>query len=144
MTLDENPYEVGYGYKWMVELEQEQDFIGRDELRKIAEQGVSRKLVGLEIGGEPLGSYSDGSFPDFLAVAKDGETVGKVTSACWSPRLKKNIGYAMLPASYAALGTELEVQRPEGVLDAVVADRVFFRPEHAEQELAGPSTRAES
>ena len=39
MTLDENPYEVGYGYKWMVELEQEQDFIGRDELRKIAEQG---------------------------------------------------------------------------------------------------------
>ena len=30
MTIDENPYEVGYGYKWMVELEQEQDFIGRD------------------------------------------------------------------------------------------------------------------
>ena len=73
MTLDENPYEVGYGYKWMVELEQEQDFIGRDELRKIAEQGVSRKLVGVEIGGESLGSYSDGSFPDFLVVTKHGQ-----------------------------------------------------------------------
>jgi glycine cleavage system aminomethyltransferase T len=144
MTLDENPYEVGYGYKWMVELEQEQDFIGRDELRKIAEHGVSRKLVGLEIGGEPLGSYSDGSFPDFFGVAKDRETVGKLTSACWSPRLNKNIGYAMVPATHAALGTELEVQRPEGVLDAVVADRVFFRPEHAEQQLAGRSTRAAS
>jgi aminomethyltransferase len=144
MTLAENPYEVGYGYKWMVELEQEQDFIGRDELRKIAERRVSRKLVGVEIGGEPLGSYSDGSFPDFLVVAKRGQPVGKLTSACWSPRLKKNIGYAMVPAADAELGNELEVQRPEGTLEAVVADRVFFRPEHAEQALARPGTQAAS
>ena len=36
MTIEENPYEVGYGYKWMVELEQEQDFIGREALREVA------------------------------------------------------------------------------------------------------------
>ena len=131
MTLDENPYEVGYGYKWMVELEQEQDFIGRDELRKISEQGVSRKLVGVEMGRQTPRVLQRRSFPDFLVVAKAGEAVGKLTSACWSPRLKKNIGYAMVPAELAELGTELEVQRPEGVLEAVVADRVFFRPEHA-------------
>jgi len=144
MTLDENPYEVGYGYKWMVELEQEQDFIGRDELRKIANRGVSRKLVGVEIGGAPLGSYSDGSFPDFLEVASRGQAVGKLTSACWSPRLKKNIGYAMVSEAHAELGTELEIERPDGLVEAVVADRVFFRPEHAEQELAGPRTQAVS
>ena len=34
MTIEENPYEVGYGYKWMVELDQEQDFIGREALRE--------------------------------------------------------------------------------------------------------------
>jgi glycine cleavage system aminomethyltransferase T len=144
MTLDENPYEVGYGYKWMVELEQEQDFIGRDELRKIAERGVSRKLVGVEISGTSLGSYSDGSFPDFLVVAKHGQAIGRLTSACWSPRLKKNIGYAMVPAAHAEHGTELEIQRHDGVREAVVADRVFFRPEHAEQKLAGPSTQTTS
>ena len=39
MTIEENPYEVGYGYKWMVELEQEQDFMGRDALRTVHERG---------------------------------------------------------------------------------------------------------
>ena len=142
MTIDENPYEVGYGYKWMVELGQEQDFIGRDALRRIAAEGVARKLVGVEIGGAPIGSYNDGSMPDFFAVSKDGREVGKVTSACWSPRLEKNIGYAMVPADLGEIGTELTVHRPDSTVDAVVADRVFFRPEHAEQAIGERSPGA--
>jgi glycine cleavage system aminomethyltransferase T len=144
MTIDENPYEVGYGYKWMVELEQEQDFIGRDALRRVSEEGVSRKLVGVEIGGAPLGAFNDGSMPDFFAVRTGGETVGKVTSACRSPRLEKNIGFAMVPIELAAIGTELEVERPEGTVEAVVADRTFFRPEHAEQQLAAVASDSAS
>jgi glycine cleavage system aminomethyltransferase T len=142
MTIEENPYEVGYGYKWMVELEQEQDFIGREALKRISEKGVSRKLVGVEIGGASLGAYNDGSMPDFFAVKKDGETVGKVTSACWSPRLEKNIGFAMVPVELGEIGFELEVDRPDGTVDAVVADRTFFRPEHAEERLAAGSEAA--
>jgi glycine cleavage system aminomethyltransferase T len=144
MTIEENPYEVGYGYKWMVELEQEHAFIGRDALRRVAAEGVARKLVGVEIGGAQLGAYNDGSMPDFFAVREGGREVGKVTSACWSPRLEKNIGFAMVPTDLGDIGTELEVERPEGTVDAVVADRVFFRPEHAEQRLApvGPDTAA--
>jgi len=135
MWYDTNPYEVGYGYKWMVELEQEQDFIGKEALRRISEEGVSRKLVGVEIGGERLGAYNDSSMPDFFAVLKEGERIGDVTSACYSPRLEKNIGFAMVPIEYTELGTELEVERPEGVVSATVADRVFIKPEKAEQQL---------
>jgi glycine cleavage system aminomethyltransferase T len=144
MTIDENPYEVGYGYKWMVEFEQEQDFIGREALRRVATEGVTRKLVGVEIAGDRLGAYNDGSMPDFFGVSKDGREVGRVTSACWSPRLDKNIGFAMVPADLGELGTELEVHRPDATVEAVVADRVFFRPEHAEQTLphAGPGAAA--
>jgi glycine cleavage system aminomethyltransferase T len=142
MTSEENPYEVGYGYRWMVELEQKQDFIGRDALRRVAEEGVARKLVGVEIGGDPIGSYNDNSMPDFFAVRTHGRKVGKVTSACWSPRLQKNIGFAMLPTELSEIGTELEVERPDATVEGVVADRVVFRPEHAEQHLgdAGPGT----
>jgi aminomethyltransferase len=135
MWYDTNPYEVGYGYKWMVELEQEQDFIGKEALRRISEEGVSRKLVGVEIGGESLGAYNDSSMPDFFAVLKDGERIGDVTSACYSPRLDKNIGFAMVPIEHTELGTELEIERPEGVVSATVADRVFIKPEKAEQQL---------
>jgi glycine cleavage system aminomethyltransferase T len=142
MTSEENPYEVGYGYRWMVELEQKQDFVGRDALRRVAEEGVARKLVGVEIGGDPIGSYNDNSMPDFFAVRTHGRKVGKVTSACWSPRLQKNIGFAMLPTELSEIGTELEVERPDATVEGVVADRVVFPPEHAEQHLgdAGPGT----
>ena len=136
MTLENNPYEVGYGYKWMVDLEQEQDYIGKEALSRIREEGVSRKLVGVEIGGERLGAYNDGSMIDFFPVHKDGEKIGKVTSACYSPRLEKNIGFAMMPIEHSEIGTEVQVERPEGVVEAVVADRLFFKPEKAEQKLS--------
>jgi glycine cleavage system aminomethyltransferase T len=136
MTLEENPYEVGYGYKWMVDLEQEQDYIGKEALSRIREEGVSRKLVGVEIGGERLGAYNDGSMIDFFPVHKDGEKIGRVTSACYSPRLEKNIGFAMVPIEHSEIGTEVQVERPEGVVEAVVADRSFFEPEKAEQQLS--------
>ena len=140
MTLEDNPYEVGYGYKWMVELDQEQDFIGREALQKVAEEGVSRKLVGVEIGGSSLGSFNDGSMIDFFPVRSGGEQIGKVTSACYSPRLEKNIGFAMVPVEYSSIGVELEVDRPGEKVSATVADRLFFRPEHAEQQLSATSS----
>src|SRR5438093_1602044 len=65
MWLDTNPYEVEMGYEWMVDLEQEADFVGKDALRRIKEEGIRRKLVGVEIGGEKRGSYIDGSMVDF-------------------------------------------------------------------------------
>lgn len=140
MTIEDNPYEVGYGYKWMVELDQDQDFIGKEALKKVAEEGVSRKLVGVEIGGSRLGSYNDGSMIDFFPVKKDGERIGKVTSACYSPRLDKNIGFAMVPVEYGSIGVELEVERPEETVSATVADRLFFKPEHAEQVLSATNS----
>jgi aminomethyltransferase len=139
MTLEENPYEVGYGYKWMVEFEQEQDFIGREALKRISEEGVSRKLVGVEIGGESLGSYNDGSMIDYFPVYDDGRHIGKVTSACCSPRLEKNIGFAMVPIEYSELGRRFEVETPHGRTSAVVVEKPFFKPEKAEQQLK-PST----
>ena len=41
-----------------------------------------------------------------------GKTVRRVTLANWSSRLKKNIGYAMLPAAPAALQTPLTIDIP--------------------------------
>src|SRR6266508_571005 len=128
MWLDDNPYEVGIGYPWMVDLDQEADFVGKRALKRIKEQGISRKLVGVELGGAPLGSYSDGSMIDFFPVSHDGQLVGKVTSACWSPRLERNIGYAMLPLALTGLGTEVEAETPKGRTTAKVVEKPFIDP----------------
>jgi glycine cleavage system aminomethyltransferase T len=138
MWFDTNPYEVEMGYEWMVDLEQEADFIGKEALKRIKAEGVSRKLVGVEIGGPGLGSYNDGAMIDYFPVFRNGKQVGEVTSACYSPRLEKNIGYAMLPIELAEFGTELEVETPTGKQSAVVVRKPFIDPKKdtPKQEVA--------
>jgi len=54
--------------------------------------------------------------------------VGHVTSAVYSPRLKKNIGYAFVPVEHAALGTKLTVETEDGVRGATVVTMPFIDP----------------
>jgi glycine cleavage system aminomethyltransferase T len=138
MWLDTNPYEVGMGYDWMVDLEQKDDFIGKQALERIKREGIKRRLVGVEIAGAGLGAYNDGSMVDFFAVHRGGEHVGRVTSACHSPRLEKNIGYAMVPIELAELGTELHVDVAGDRREAVVVEMPFIDPEKetAKRQLA--------
>jgi aminomethyltransferase len=138
MWLDTNPYEVGMGYDWMVDLEQKDDFIGKQALERIKREGVRRKLAGVEIAGADLGAYNDGSMVDFFGVQHRGEHVGRVTSACHSPRLDKNIGYAMVPIELADLGTELQVDVAGDRRDAIVVEMPFVDPkkETAKQQLS--------
>jgi aminomethyltransferase len=84
---------------------------------------VKRKLVGIEIGGAPI-EFNMTRWP----VRKDGEIVGQVTSAIYSPRLKENIGFAMVPVAHAALGTKLDVETPAGAARAVVVPMPFVDP----------------
>ena len=143
MWFDTNPYEVGMGYDWMVDLEQALR-LHRQGRRcsKIKAEGPKRQLVGVEIGGSNAGSYNDGSMIDVFPVHKDGKRVGQVTSACWSPKLEKNIGFAMVPTELSELGTEFEVERPGETVSAVVVPKPFVDPEKEtpKQEL----TAAES
>jgi aminomethyltransferase len=122
MTLDNNPYEVGLG--WLVDLDQEADFIGKDALRRIKANGVRRKLVGVEIGGTPL-DMNMTRWP----VRNGRETIGFITSAVYSPRLKKNIGYANVPVEHSALGARLAAEVPHGEAALTVVKKPFVDPE---------------
>jgi glycine cleavage system aminomethyltransferase T len=61
-------------------------------------------------------------------VHVDDGKVGEVTTALWSPRLEKNIGYAWLPIELAALGTSVKVTTPEGERAATVVPMPFLDP----------------
>ncbi len=117
-----NPYELGLDR--LVDLDMEAEFIGKAALARIREEGVARRQVGLEIGGVPL----EGPNTRFWPVTRDGETVGKVTSAIHSPRLEKNIALALVATGCAFVGTEMEVERPSGTVPATVVERPFFDP----------------
>lgn len=123
MTLENNVYEVGL--QRLVDENKPTDYIGREALRRIREEGVRRKLAGIEIEGERI-EFNTTRWP----VTVGGETAGAVTSAIWSPRLKKNIGYAMLPVAHTAPGTALRVAIPgAGERQATVAALPFMDPD---------------
>ena len=122
MDAGTDPFELGLGR--LVDLDMEAEFIGKAALRRIARDGVRRRLVGLAIEGAPL----DGPNTRFWPVRADGARVGKVTSAVHSPRLERNIALAMVAADHAETGTVLEVEAPEGPARATVVDTPFFDP----------------
>ena len=121
MGVEDTPFHVT-GLERLVEFSA--DFIGKDALRRIADEGVDRKLVGVDIGGEPFRLWLE----EFWPVAHGGEVVGKLTSASHSFRLEKNIGYAWVPIALAELGTELELRSPDGPVPATVAPLPFWDP----------------
>ena len=117
-----NPFELGFDR--LVNLEMEADFIGKAALRQIKEEGPARKQVWLVIDCEPL----TGPNTTFWNINQDGEAIGKVTSAVYSPRLKQNIALAMVAADAAVLGAEVEVVTMSGPTRATVVERPFYDP----------------
>jgi aminomethyltransferase len=122
MDINTNPYELGLDR--LVELDMEADFIGKAALKRIREEGVSRKQIGVVIDGPAL----SGPNTKFWGLEKDGECVGKVTSAVFSPRLEQNIALAMVNADFAVLGMTFDVDMPNGKRTATVVERPFFDP----------------
>ena len=122
MDIETNPYELGLDR--LIHLEGELDFIGKKALLKIKNNKLTRKQVGLQIDGEPL----LGPNTRFWPIECEGTSIGKVTSAIYSPRLRKNIALAMVSIDYAQLGVQFNINTPEGVLKATVVEKPFFDP----------------
>ena len=117
-----NPFELGLDR--LVNLDMEAEFIGKAALRKIKQDGPTRKQIGLVLDCAPL----TGPNTTFWVIQQEGATIGKVTSAVYSPRLKQNIALAMVAADAAILGTEVEVLTKTGVVTATMVERPFFDP----------------
>ncbi|WP_440930640.1 glycine cleavage T C-terminal barrel domain-containing protein [Candidatus Pelagibacter sp.] len=117
-----NPFEVGLDR--LVSFDTDIDYIGKDALRKIKEEGIKRKQVGIIIECEPL----KGPNTTFWKILKDNKQIGKVTSAVYSPRLKKNIALAMINIEYSEIGTELDVKIGDKNFKSTVVEKPFYDP----------------
>jgi aminomethyltransferase len=134
-----SPYELGLAR--LVHLQKE-NFVGREALLADSKNGVSRRLVGLELDWtEVEGLYENlGLTPVapsqasrvHVPVYSGGRQVGKATSTTWSPVLKKMISLASVESSLANPGTKLQVEVTIEAVRHRAAARVvklpFFNP----------------
>jgi aminomethyltransferase len=121
MNYENNPFELGLDR--LVDLDSGADFLARDALTRIRDEGVTQKIVGVEIEGDRL-EMNATSWP----VSADGAD-GRVTSAVYSPRLEKNIAYAWLPVERTEPGAQVTVETPDGAREATIVPLPFFDPE---------------
>ena len=117
-----NPFELGFDR--LVNLNTDINFIGKKALKKIKQEGIKRKQVGLIIDCNPL----SGPNTTFWPIEKDGKTIGKVTSAVYSPRLKKNIALAMVEVNHSELGNQLNIETHEGKYSSTIVEKPFYDP----------------
>jgi glycine cleavage system aminomethyltransferase T len=123
ISLADTPLHV-MGLERLVE-DQEQDYIGKAALAVLQRSGVDRKLVGIELYGSELRAEMSRTWE----AHKDGQRVGILTDAVWSPGLAKNIGYVWVPIELAEPGTVLDVVTERGDhLEGVTAAIPFVDP----------------
>ena len=133
MTYENNPIEMGLDRLVDWDTLTDDACISLAALKEIRAAGVGRKIVGVEIDGEPFEGLNNVKWP----VTADGAEVGTVTSAIYSPRLQKNIGYAWVPTQYANHGTSLGVSSEWGDRNARRGRDAVRRPEEGDPRLVG-------
>jgi aminomethyltransferase len=121
LTDETTPLEAGLG--WVVKLQKEGDFLGREALIRQKEEGLERKLVGfvLEERGIPR--------PGYPLLSSDGSTIGHVTSGSQSPVLERGIGlgYVENDPAYTAPDSSLRVEVRGRGLRATVRKPPFHK-----------------
>ena len=124
MTYENNAFEMGL--QRLVDFDLADDAsISIAAYRRIRDAGVERRIVGVEIDGDPFPGLNDTKWP----ASRDGRPIGMVTSAIWSPRLQRNIGYCWLPADVAAEGASVSVASQWGDRTATVVPMPFVDPD---------------
>lgn len=116
---EHTPLEAGLG--WIVKLDKGTEFIGASALRAQKEQGVSRRLRGLEMidRGIPRHGYP--------VLDADGNAIGEVTSGTQAPYLERAVAMAYIAADGAAPDTEVAVEVRGRALKAKVVKLPFYR-----------------
>jgi glycine cleavage system T protein (aminomethyltransferase) len=110
---DTDPFEVRLDN--VIKLDKPGDFVGREALRAIADQGTARLLTTLRIEGDEVPEYG-------AAVTRDGGDVGIVRSPCQSPTFDMQvIAMASIDRGLVNDGEQVQVAVGDATATATVA-----------------------
>ncbi len=95
-------------------------YLGQEIVARLQTYGsISQKLVGLTITGEQVPGQG-------ATIMRDADCVGRITSACYSPTLRRPIAMGYVKRSAYEVGTRVEILTGEHRLPAQVTARPFL------------------
>ncbi|MDC2980256.1 dimethylsulfoniopropionate demethylase [Candidatus Pelagibacter sp.] len=116
---NDNPFQCGFDK--YVDLETDINFLGKDKLKKIKEKGIDRKLMGVQIDLTKILLTSSLNIKN-----NDGNIIGELRSACYSPHFKKVIGIAMIKEPYCKASSSGTIEIDGNSLALKVCDLPFI------------------
>tara|TARA_Y100000766_G_scaffold272773_1_gene272970 strand:- start:21 stop:1178 length:1158 start_codon:yes stop_codon:yes gene_type:complete len=122
INSNNNPYEVGL--ERLVDLDKDDDFIGKLALTNIKKNGAKNKQIGLVIECDPLQNPNN----EFWDIINNNKKIGKVTSAVYSPRLEKNIALAIIESKYAKVGSRFKIGINDAFINCEQVSLPFYDP----------------
>ncbi len=111
------PFEAGF--KMFTKIDSKSDFIGKDNLLKQKEEGLKRRVVGIELTKM---SIPRAHYPVF----HNDVEIGHITTGYLSPTLNIPIALALVDTDYAKKGTEIQVQIRNKMFPGFVRDKKFL------------------
>lgn len=95
------------------------EFVGRDAIVKQKSEGVSRKVIGIELADKavPRAGYP---------VEADGDVIGEVTTGYQSISTGKSVCMALVDREHTALGTGVEVRIRKRTFPGTVCKKRFY------------------
>lgn len=97
------PYELGMDK--FIDVDQQQDFVGKAALRALREAGVKRRFMGLLIDGDAFPATNEARWE----LHQNGDYVGYVSAAAYSPRVQSNIAVAMVSTAAIESGQPVDI-----------------------------------
>ena len=122
INSNNNPYEVGL--ERLVDLDKDDDFIGKLALTNIKKNGAKNKQIGLVIECDPFQNPNN----EFWDIINNNKKIGKVTSAVYSPRLEKNIALAIIESKYAKIGSRFKIGINDAFINCEQVSLPFYDP----------------
>ena len=102
MTRENTPLEIGL--EKFCSLDGNIDYLGREALQRVAKSGVARQIRGVLFDGGACPTCAE-PWPVHVGDQK----VGQITSAIWSPRLRRNVGLSLIDRAFWEAGQPVEV-----------------------------------
>ncbi len=118
MTRENTPHECGLGR--FCDTQTAIGCVGRDALLRVASEGPVRQIRNFSIDGDAAPPCTA-----LWPVFADGERVGRISSAVWSPDFKTNVSIGMIRMTHWKDGTRVEVETPDGMRTATVREKSF-------------------
>ncbi|MDH4073131.1 MAG: dimethylsulfoniopropionate demethylase [Gammaproteobacteria bacterium] len=116
MTIENNPFEASL--EQYIDVDKKAEYMCRDVLVRVREEGPARRLVNLVIDGDDLPPMRS----DWAVLDDDGKQVGIVTTKVWSPRFGTTTAFATIDAGHNAVGMRLRVDADGVIRTASVRD----------------------